>query len=173
VLYPNLLRDLLIRVAQAGLVQAKWTNEILEETFRNLKEDRPDLDPAMLDRTRELMGRAIRDVLIKDYEPLIPMLELPDANDRHVLAAAIKARAQVIVTTNIKDFPKPALSPWQIEAQHPDEFVHDLVDLHPKAVFGEVQRIADSTSKPPLSVDEVLTGLSRCGLVESVAALRS
>jgi predicted nucleic acid-binding protein len=111
VLYPNLLRDLLIRVAQAGLVQAKWTNEILEETFRNLKEDRPDLDPAMLDRTRELMGRAIRDVLITGYEPLIPMLELPDANDRHVLAAAIKARAQVIVTTNIKDFPKPALSP--------------------------------------------------------------
>jgi hypothetical protein len=92
VLYPNLLRDLLIRVAQAGLVQAKWTNEILEETFRNVKEDRPDLDLAMLDRTRELMGRAIRDVLIKDYEPLIPMLELPDANDRHVLAAAIKAR---------------------------------------------------------------------------------
>ncbi|MGH7750290.1 MAG: PIN domain-containing protein, partial [Candidatus Dormibacteria bacterium] len=131
VLYPNLLRDLLIRVAQAGLVQAKWTNEILEETFRNLKEDRPDLDPAMLDRTRELMGRAIRDVLITGYEPLIPMLELPDANDRHVLAAAIKARAQVIVTINLKDFPKPALSPWQIEAQHPDEFVHDLVDLHP------------------------------------------
>jgi predicted nucleic acid-binding protein len=65
--------------------------------------------------------------MIKGYELLIPMLELPDANDRHVLAAAIKARAQVIVTTNLKDFPKPALSQWQIEAQHPDEFVNDLV----------------------------------------------
>jgi hypothetical protein len=63
VLYPNSLRDLLIRVAQAGLVRARWTEQILDETFRNLKENRPDLDPAKVDRTRGLMNRAIRDVL--------------------------------------------------------------------------------------------------------------
>lgn len=66
VLYPSCLRDLLIRVAQAGLVQAKWTDQILDETFDNLVKDRPDLDPDKLVRTRQLMCRAIRDCLVKD-----------------------------------------------------------------------------------------------------------
>jgi predicted nucleic acid-binding protein len=104
VLYPNSLRDLLIRIAQAGLVQAKWTEAILDETFRNLKIDRPDLDEAKLDRTRALMNAAIRDVLVTGHEPLIEVVDLPDADDRHVLAAAIKANAQLIVTENTKDF---------------------------------------------------------------------
>ena len=97
VLYPSTLRDLLIRLAQAGLVQAKWTDQILDETFRNTQRNRPDLDPRNLDRTRELMLRAVRDCLVKGYEPLIDVLDLPDPDDRHVLAAAIKARAQLIV----------------------------------------------------------------------------
>lgn len=105
VLYPNSLRDLLIRVAQAGLVEAKWTEKILDETFSSLRRVRTDLDPAKLDRTRQLMNRAIRDVLVTGYEPLVEVLDLPDPDDRHVLAAAITARAQVIVTDNLKDFP--------------------------------------------------------------------
>ncbi|WP_199237357.1 hypothetical protein [Kribbella antiqua] len=62
-LYSNNVRDLLIRVAQADLVQAKWTEKILDETFHNLKTNRPDLDPVRLDRTRALMNGAIADVL--------------------------------------------------------------------------------------------------------------
>ncbi|MGH3439915.1 MAG: PIN domain-containing protein, partial [Sciscionella sp.] len=98
VLYPSTLRDLLIRIAQAGLVQAKWTNQILDETFQNLAANRPDLDTDKLQRTRELMCQAVRDCLVVGYEPLIDVLDLPDPDDHHVLAAAIKARAQVIVT---------------------------------------------------------------------------
>lgn len=109
VLYPSVLRDLLIRIAQAGLVQAKWTNEILDETFRSIIRQRPDLDPQRLERTRTLMCAAIRDCLVVDYEPLIDAVELPDIDDRHVLAAAIKARAQIIVTSNLKDFPDSVL----------------------------------------------------------------
>ncbi|GAA2409827.1 hypothetical protein GCM10010420_43060 [Streptomyces glaucosporus] len=71
VLYPSTLRDLLISMAQDGLVQAKWTDRILDETFRNLKAKRPDLDPVRLDRTREAMMRAVRDCMVKGYEPLI------------------------------------------------------------------------------------------------------
>lgn len=106
VLYPSSVRDLLLRVARAGLVQAKWTDEILDEVFRNIKANRPDLDPARLDRTRKLMNDAIADVLVSDYEPLIEILDLPDPGDRHVLAAAIKSSAQVIVTENLKHFPQ-------------------------------------------------------------------
>jgi predicted nucleic acid-binding protein len=105
VLYPSTLRDLLIRIAQSGLVQAKWSDRILDEVFDNLKANRPDLDPARLDRTRQLMNRSVRDVLVIGYEPIQAGLNLPDPDDHHVLAAAIKAKAQVIVTRNLKDFP--------------------------------------------------------------------
>lgn len=94
VLYPNTLRDVLIRVAIAGLVQAKWTDEILDEVFQHLKENRPDLDPARLDRTRALMNGAIRDVLVTGYESRIGRLKLRDSDDRHVVAAAIQRRRQ-------------------------------------------------------------------------------
>lgn len=94
VLYPSTLRDLLIRIAQAGLVQAKWSDQILDEVFKNISENRPDLDAEALARTRRLMVTAIRDCLVTGYEPLVSALELPDPDDRHVLAAAIKARPQ-------------------------------------------------------------------------------
>lgn len=173
VLYPNSLRDLLIRVAQAGLVQAKWTDRILDETFRSLKRNRPDLVQANLDRTRVLMNRAIRDVLVTDYEPLIDVVELPDVDDRHVLAAAIKAHAQVIVTENVKHFPRVCVKPWNIEARCADDFVLDLIDLSRPTVYAQVQRMADAWKNPPGSVDDVLKSLEHVGLVESVTALRA
>ncbi|HEY9267537.1 MAG TPA: PIN domain-containing protein [Mycobacterium sp.] len=172
VLYPNSLRDLLIRVAQAGLVQAKWTDQILDETFRHLKENRPDLDPVKLDRTRGLMNKAIRDVLVTGYEPLIDMLDLPDIDDRHVLAAAIKANAQVIVTQNTKDFPPEELESWTIEARSADDFVLDLIDLNQQAVYAQVQRMADARRNPPGTIDDLLRSLEHIGLIGSVAALR-
>lgn len=117
VLYPSTLRDLLIRIAAAGLVQAKWTEQILDEVFRNIRENRPDLSEAQLTRTRSLMLTAVRDCLVTGYEPLIPSVDLPDPDDRHVLAAAIRARAQVIVTDNLKDFPAQVLRQWDVESQ--------------------------------------------------------
>jgi hypothetical protein len=82
-----------IRVAQDGLVPAKWTDQILDETFESIVKQHPGLDPVKLARTRDLMGGAIRDCLVTGYEPFINVVTLPDPDDRHVLAAAIKARA--------------------------------------------------------------------------------
>ncbi|HYO18026.1 MAG TPA: PIN domain-containing protein [Dermatophilaceae bacterium] len=172
VLYPSTLRDLLIRVAQAGLVQAKWTDQILDEAFTNLKENRPDLDPARLARTRALMNEAVRDCLVWDFEPLIEALTLPDPDDRHVLAAAIKARAQVIVTNNLKDFPSSALQTWDMEAKSPDHFMLDQIDLSRHAVYAAVQRMADSRERPATTFADILAMLEREGLVESAASLR-
>lgn len=173
VLYPSTLRDLLIRVAQAGLIQAKWTDQILDEVFRNLTANRPDLDPQRLSRTRELMNGAVRDSLVTGFEPLVDALDLPDPDDRHVLAAAIKARAQVIVTNNLKDFAIAALEAWDMEAKSPDDFILDQIDLSREAVYGAVQRIADSRQNPPATFSDVLTMLERDGLVEASAVLRS
>lgn len=135
VLYPSTLRDLLIRVAQAGLVQAKWTDQILDEVLRNLQKNRPDIPPEKLDRLRKLMLASVRDCLVTGYEPLIGALQLPDPDDRHVLAAAIRARAQVIVTANLRDFPRETLKSWDIEAKSPDDFV---VDQHPSGPEGRL-----------------------------------
>lgn len=111
VLYPSTLRDVLIRIAQGGLVQAKWTDQILDETFRNILKNHQDIPPEKLDRVRALMNAAIRDCLVRGHEPLIDAVKLPDPDDRHVLAAAIRAKAQVVVTFNLKDFPTDALAP--------------------------------------------------------------
>lgn len=172
VLYPNLLRDLLIRIAQSGLVQAKWTDQILDEVFDNLRENRPDLAPEKLTRTRDLMCNAIRDCKVLNYEKLIPTLDLPDPDDRHVLAAAIRCRAQVIVTWNLKDFPDAALASWDCEAKDPDSFVMDQIHLDRKSVYGAIQRIADASDRLPRTVFDILGGLENLGLVESAAELR-
>jgi predicted nucleic acid-binding protein len=172
VLYPSTLRDLLIRIAQAGLVQAKWTESILDEVFRNLEENRPDLNVERLERTRELMMGAIRDVLIVGHEPLIEAVSLPDPDDRHLLAAAIRARAQLIVTANLRHFPAASLVPWDVEAVSPDDFVRAQIDLDRDLVYAAVTRIADSWHNPAGTVADVLARLESDGLVESVAALR-
>lgn len=159
VLYPSTLRDVLIRVGLARLVQPKWTEQILDEVFRNLRANRPDLDPVRLDRTRRLMNDAIRDVTVTGYEHLIDQLDLPDPDDRHVLAATIHAEAQVIVTRNLRDFPADRLSSWGVEAQHPDDFLTGLHQDHPDTLGRIIAAIAHAWSddaKP----DDVLDSLA-------------
>ncbi|MGO4249919.1 PIN domain-containing protein [Paenarthrobacter sp. RAF54_2] len=120
VLYPSMLRDLLIRVAQAGLVRARWTEAILDETFRNLKENRPDLDPVKLDRTRVLMCTAVPDCIVGDYQPLEQVfMDLPDPGDAHVMAAALKVQAQVIVTNKPQAFSRRSSQPLGNRGQAP------------------------------------------------------
>jgi len=103
--------------------QAKWSAHIHEEWISNLLQNRPDLTRAQLERTRMLMDKHAVDALVTDYEDLIPVLHLPDPNDAHVLAAAIRGRVDVIVTMNLRDFPASTIGLLGIEAQHPDEFI--------------------------------------------------
>lgn len=172
VLYPSHLRDLLLRIAKAELVHARWTDRILDECFVNLQRDRPDLKPDLLARTRTLMCAAVPDCLVTDYEPLIDGLQLPDPDDRHVLAAAIKCGAQVIVTFNERDFPFEALSQFDIEPKHPDDFVVETIDLAPAVVAGILETQWRALSRPPMSREEFLGALEKLGLVRSVVRLR-
>lgn len=172
VLYSAPVRDLLIRLANAGIVRARWTDRILDECFQSIREQRPDLVPRALDRTRELMNDAVPDCLVVGYQPLIDGLALPDPDDRHVLAAAIRADAQVIVTFNLSDFPAEALAPYDVEAKHPDDFVLDSIDLAPAAVAQCVTEQAAALRNPPASVAQVLDTLRALGLAQSVARLR-
>ncbi|MBO1064311.1 MULTISPECIES: PIN domain-containing protein [Nostocales] len=99
VLYPAPLRDFLMWLALTDLFQAKWTDKIHEEWINNVLKNRPDLTYKQLERTKNLMNQNVRDCLVTEYEQLIDELELPDADDRHVLAAAIKSDAEIIVSS--------------------------------------------------------------------------
>lgn len=171
VLYPAPLRDFLMWLALSGRFRARWTLEIHNEWKRNLLKNRPDLTPEQLDRTSDLMNRAIPNACVTGYENLIEGLSLPDVNDRHVLAAAIRCNASVIVTFNQKDFPARKLDPFGIEAQHPDEFIDNLFDLDPAAVIASAQRQRQQLKMPPMNIDTYLDLLLRQGLVQSVKAL--
>jgi hypothetical protein len=158
-------------LALSGRFRARWSLEIHNEWKRNLLKNRPDLTAHQLNRTSELMDLAIPDACVCDYETLIEGLTLPDINDRHVLAAAIRCNASVIVTFNQKDFPSFALGPYGIEAQHPDEFVDNLFDLDSTAVVSAARKQRIQLKTPPMDVDTFLDLLSRQGLVQSAKAL--
>ncbi len=172
VLYSAPLRDLLIRVARSGIVRARWSNDIVDECFRNILKNRPNLALESLERTRILMNEAVPDCLISGYQSLIPAIELPDPNDRHVLAAAIRAGAQVIVTFNLKDFPKTILSKYDIEAKHPDDFVLDSIELAPGAMVNLIIEQAHGLRNPTHTPADLLRTLRTHGLVQSTLRLK-
>lgn len=172
VLYPAPLRDLLIRIANTGLVRARWTDQILDECFNSILTNRPDLKPDALARTRQLMTEAVPDCLVVGYEELIAGITLPDPDDRHVFAAAIRCGAQVIVTFNLSDFPADQLARHNVEAQHPDDFVLANIDLSPGTVIRVVEEQLASLRNPPVDLTELLDTLRSSGLVQSVARLR-
>lgn len=171
VLYPAPLRDFLMWLGLSGRFRARWSRDIHEEWKRNLLLNRPDLTREQLDRTSELMDRAIPDGLVDGYQDLITGLILPDPDDRHVLAAAIRCGASVIVTFNQRDFPTELLTSYGVESQHPDEFVDNLFNLDAAVVVTAAQRQRAQLKNPPADVDSYLETLFRQGLVQSAKAL--
>lgn len=158
-------------LALSGRFRARWSAQIHEEWKRNLLKNRSDITPEQVDRTSALMDRAIPDALVTGHDVLVPGLNLPDADDRHVLAAAIRCNASVIVTFNERDFPESVLAPFGIEAQHPDEFAENLFDLDPAAVVAAAQRQRAQLKNPALPTDAYLDVLRRQGLVQTAKAL--
>lgn len=171
VLYPAPLRDFLMHLALTGVYRARWSAQVHDEWKRNLLINRPELTAEQLDRTSLLMDRAVPDALVADYEPLIEGLNLPDADDRHVLAAAIKYNASVIVTFNLRDFPQGVLDTFDIEPVHPDDFIADLWDLDKAAVLEAAQRQRASLRNPPHSARQYLDKLLQQKLPETVKVL--
>ncbi len=171
VLYPAPLRDLLMSLSQTGLFRARWTERIHDEWMRNLLKNSPQLTRERLEQTKAKMNAAVRDCLVENYEPIIETLDLPDADDRHVLAAAIVGGASAIVTFNLRDFPRSKLEIHGIRAQHPDEFVLDVLETDtPKVCLAIAQQRA-RLRNPPRTVAELLETFALQGLPQSAARL--
>ncbi|MFY7067730.1 PIN domain-containing protein [Nocardiopsis changdeensis] len=169
VLYPAYLCDTLLRLASAGTYRPLWSDGILDELRRNviargIPEDRAD-------RRIGQMRRAFPDATVRGHEPMIEGMT-NDPKDRHVLAAAVRGGAEVIVTRNIKDFPDSALSPYDLSAVDPDDFLLDQLDLHPGATLGALERQAASYRREPTTVIGVLGLLERTGVPRFAAEVR-
>jgi len=171
VLYPAPMRGLFLELAVADLYRPKWSDAVHQEWIGAVLNNRPDLTRTQLERTRDLMNMHARDALVKDFEPLITVLELPDPDDRHVQAAAIKGRADLIVTVNLKDFPADSLDRWGIEAQHPDDFLTHQFHLSQPVFLQAVKTVRLRLKNPPKSVEDYLHTLRVQGLLATVKAI--
>lgn len=125
-----------------------------------------------LARTRQSMEAALPDAEVDVFAPLIGTLSLPDPDDRHVLAAAIHAGAELIVTQNLKHFPAAALTPHGIEALTPDALLGRVLDAEPLATSAAVEKLRASLRKPPYDMAQLLARLGEVGLKEAVNKLR-
>jgi predicted nucleic acid-binding protein len=172
VLYPAPLRGFLIGLATTNLFRARWTDHIHEEWIQSLLAKRPDITREQLERTRTLMDQAVPDCLVGGYERLIDGLNLPDPDDCHVLAAAIRSQAEVIVTFNQKDFPSEVLQEFGIFTEHPDDFVVNLIDINEAAVIVIARDHRARLKNPPKSAKEFLDTLRNQQLTKTAAFLQ-
>ena len=173
VLYSVAISDALMEVAATGIYAAKWSKQVDKEWVKNLAKNkgRPEVD---FHTRRDLMHDACPDweVPKEAWEIIEPSLELPDANDRHVLAAAIARHADSIVTINIKDFPSSVLRPLGIAVLHPDEFLLQQLELEPLVVLPAFKVMRSRLKNPAFTPEKFVDALERNGLIQTAAFLR-
>jgi len=143
----------------------------MEEWSNHLIEDKPDKKEKIL-RTKQVMSEKFPEAVVEGYEGLVPSLELPDPDDRHVLAAAIKVGAHSIVTQNLKDFPGAVLAPFEIEARTADEFILSTIELYPDESVETLRTMRQRYKAPEISSDGLILALIKSELVRTAAELQ-
>ena len=172
VLYSAALRDLLMWLALNDAYRPLWTDAIHKEWMIAVLANRPEIKREKLEQTIEKMERVFPDARVENYEELIPELTLPDFNDRHVLAAAIKGNADVIISFNLKDFPDSSLASYNLKAIHPDTFVVRLFEENTSSVISTMRMHRANLVHPPKSVEEYLLTLEKQGLTQTVGCIK-
>lgn len=169
-LVPITLCDTILRIAESGSFDVRWSASILDEVERTMV-DKLDVPADAAARRLRAMDSAFRFAEVRDHERLEGLLT-NDPKDRHVLACAIAAQVHTIVTFNLRDFPPSALEPWSVEAVHPDQFLLNQLDLAPGHVTSAVRAMLDSSSRPPHTVNSLLGALARSGVPDFADELR-
>lgn len=169
VLYPAYLCDTLLRLAETESYRPLWSADVLAELRRNLIEQGIDADK--VDYRIGEMRHAFPDAVVTGYESLIDAMTT-HPKDRHVLAAAVRANAEVVVTFNTRDFPENALKPYDIVALHPDDFLLDQLDLHPGLTVNVLREQVAAYRHEPSTVASLLVRLEHSGLRRFAAEVR-
>jgi len=171
-LASTLRRNLLLTLAEAEFFRLRWSAEILDETERailRILQDKGAADAqTQARRNRQVMEAAFDDAMVGGYADFLPACEaLPDAKDAHVLAAALKTEAHMIVTENLKDFPPSILGPLNIEAKSADAFIADTLSLHIGLGVEAVRTLRSRLKNPPrMTAEDFLLKLEAAGLNE-------
>lgn len=171
VIYPIEIRDLLFWFAYYDLFTPKWSEHIFNE-WKDVM-SRKGVSEVEATKRVEMANNAFPDALVKNYSGLIDNLELPDPKDKHVLAAAIKTNANVIVTNNIKDFPKDYLASFGLTAKTADDFLTDIIDLNPEQAVRAFKELVLNRRDPDLDEFQVLQILRNRDLKDTADFLHS
>jgi hypothetical protein len=171
VIYPVEVRDILLWFAHHRLYVPKWTADINREWAAVMK--RHGVDEREITKRCDKMNEAFPFALVENYESLIEKLELPDKDDRHVLAAAIKVNASQIVTNNLKDFPEGYLASFGLVAKSADDFLADIIDLDHETSLAAFQNLVIHRRNPEMDEYEVLDAMRRNGLNDTANYLHS
>lgn len=171
VIYPLVIRDLLFWLAHYELFTPQWSANIFDEWKTVMK--RKGLEDSAIEKRIAMANKAFPDALVKNYEPLIEKLELPDKDDCHVLAAAIKTNANVIVTNNLKDFPQDYIASFGISVKSADDFLTDIIDLNTDKAILAFKEMVLNKRNPPVDEFEVLEQLRKNGLKDTANYLHA
>lgn len=168
VLFPASLVDTTLRLAEVEIIRPHWSAHVMDELERNLANH---IGPANARRRRETMEAAFPEAMVTGYEEIVDRMR-NDPKDRHVVAAALHSDCELIVTFNLKDFPDEALTPHNLHAVHPDDFLLDQLDLYPHAVRQSLVRQAAATARPSLTLLQLIEQFEKVGLRGFPAELR-
>jgi predicted nucleic acid-binding protein len=161
---PIVRADTLLRIAEREMYCPKWSDRIIEEARRAIEKIHPGISTEKIAKRFNDMNKVFDEALVNGWESLVPTIELPDPDDRHVVAAAILGGAQLIITDNIKDFPADALEPFGIEAVTADDFLLDQLDLNRRIVLNVIEEQAKFTSNPHLEPQDLIARLEQAGV---------
>jgi len=170
VLYPFYIRDFILRLGEKQLFAPYWSPQIEDEWTRNLKANRPGINPIQIDKTQQAMNRAYPDACVERFDDLA--IILPDMGDLHVASLAAFIEADAIIIFNIRDFPSSILSQYDLEVIHPDIWIMGLLEQFPCEVILVFQKWLEAPKHPPLSTIELLTHLTNNGLSITAEAIR-
>jgi len=173
-----LKRNLLLSLAEAEFFRVRWSALVLDETEKAIEEilkGKGVEDAAhRASRARAGMEAAFEEAMVTDFDQFLGVCcNLPDPNDAHVLAAALKTQAAMIVTDNLKDFPEALLAPLNIEAKSADAFIADTIALDPGRAVAAIRRMRERFKRPEKTAELLLLDMEAMGLTETVDALRS
>lgn len=171
VIYPIEIRDILFWFAHYGLYTPKWSTHIFTE-WEGVMRRKGISEEEIVKRTNKAR-LAFPDALVHNYESLIVRLELPDIEDRHILAAAIRCNAHLIVTNNLKDFPPEILEPYGLSAKSADDFLADLVDLNKEIALIAFRKLVSNRTNPDMNELAVLDAMRRNGLNQTADSLQN
>ncbi|MFK8029851.1 MAG: PIN domain-containing protein [Gammaproteobacteria bacterium] len=177
VLCSPLKRNIVASFAEAGLFHIRWSDEIMDETEKAIsivaaKHSHKNI-AVYAGSIRSLLNQAFKEATVSGYDSLGKTIgKVPDEGDRHVMAAALKAKAEFIVTENLRDFPRRVLKKYGIEAKSSDTFIADTIDSNPSVAIAALNQLLTRLNKSEHTLETLMIRMKHCGLKQSAEQVK-